>query len=60
MQDNEWSPSQTLILHPGDGVTIIVDTETYRGTLFVENGRWCVKVLGAVPDGVQEVVIVKL
>lgn len=60
MQDDYADISKALVLHPGDGVTIVVDEKTYRGTLVNDEGRWYVLVLGAEPGERKEVVIAKL
>ena len=63
MQDSafeqDWSPAQTLTLHPGDGVSVVIGDKTYRGTMFVDEGRWYVKVIAAEGE-VDEVEIHKL
>ena len=60
MMNDSDDISKALILYPGDGVSVVVDTKTYRGTLVDDNGRWYVKVLGADPGEEKEVVIAKL
>jgi len=61
MQDSAFEQdAPSLTLYPGDGVTIVVDTKTYRGTLVKDGDRWYVLVLGAEPGDNKEVVIAKL
>jgi hypothetical protein len=49
-----------LTLFAGDGVTVIVGSKTYRGTLVQEGDRWYVKLAGVEPGETDEVVIAKL
>ena len=60
MNDRGVVNEPSFVLFPGDTVSIVVDTKTYRGTLMNDNGRWYVKVLGADPGEEKEVVIAKL
>jgi hypothetical protein len=60
MQDSAFEvDSPSLVLYPGDGVSVVIGDKTYRGTMFVDNGRWYVKVIAAEGE-VDEVVIHKL
>ena len=57
MQDGTFEiDGPVLKFCPGDGIAIVIGDKTYRGTLFEDGGRWCVKVIG---DG-DEVEIHKL
>ncbi len=58
--EQDWTPSQTLTLHPGDGVSVVIGDKTYRGTMCEDSGRWYVKVTAAAEGEVDEVVIHKL
>ncbi len=56
--DIDGKPHLTLFV--GDGVSVVIGDKTYRGTMFVDNGRWYVKVIAAAEGEVDEVVIHKL
>ena len=60
MQDSAFEQiGQSLVLYPGDGVSVVIGDKTYRGTMYVDNGRWYVKVLADAGE-VDEVEIHKL